>query len=104
MEFNKKLSKGGSITLPSALRREYGLAGGEKFKIFVDTEDGSILLQRIQGQCMFCGSDKRMIVFYGRFICSACVELMGSDVADRQLVHAFVGESAQEEADTDEGS
>lgn len=96
-EFNKKISKGGSITLPAALRRDYGLSGGEKFKIFVDGEDGSILLQRTHGQCMFCDSDKELIVFHGRFVCAQCVELMDNDVADRRLAHAFVGQSPQEE-------
>lgn len=96
-EFNKKISKGGSITLPAALRRDYGLSGGEKFRIQVIGEDGAILLERIQGECMFCKSDKEMIVFEGRFICSACVEAMADDVADRRLAHAFVGQVAAQE-------
>lgn len=82
MNFNKKLNKSGSVTLPSALRREYGLDEGEKFRISVDDKDGSIRLQRIQGQCMFCGSDDRLIIFIGRNVCSVCVADMQDQVKE----------------------
>jgi len=83
--FNKKISKGGSVTLPAALRREYGLTEGERFKITVDNEDGTILLQRTQGQCMFCGSEKELITYHGRFVCAYCVENMESEVAGQEM-------------------
>lgn len=82
MKFNKKLSKSGSITLPSALRREYGLLDGEKFSISVNNETGAILLERIQGECMFCGSEDSLIVFEGRSICAECVQAMSHSVAE----------------------
>lgn len=83
--FNKKISKSGAITLPAVLRREYGLVDGEKFKIIVDGEDGTILLQRTQGQCLFCSSDKQLIVYIGRFVCKACVENMDNEVSGRLM-------------------
>lgn len=95
MNFSKKLSKHGSITFPAALRREYGLSDGEKFSIHVDGEDGTILLQRTQGNCMFCRSDKELIVFRGRFICSCCVQGMDAEVSDRRVANAFEGAEAK---------
>ncbi|KFN07238.1 MULTISPECIES: AbrB/MazE/SpoVT family DNA-binding domain-containing protein [Paenibacillus] len=94
-EFNKKISKGGSVTLPAALRREYGLAGGERFKIIVDSEDGSILLQRTEGSCLFCQSDKELVVYYGRFVCATCAENMVAQVFDARLAGALQGGAAE---------
>ncbi|MDU5947304.1 MAG: AbrB/MazE/SpoVT family DNA-binding domain-containing protein [Paenibacillus macerans] len=90
-DFNKKIGKNGSITLPAALRREYGLADGERFKIIVDGEDGTILLQRTEGSCLFCGSDKELIVFHGRFVCASCAENMDAQASDARLAGALQG-------------
>lgn len=79
-DFNKKISKTGSVTIPAALRREYGLTNGDRFKIAVDEKDGTIILQRTQGSCLFCGADQRLIVFGGRFVCDGCVEKMSAAV------------------------
>lgn len=76
MNFDKKMNRNGGITLPSALRRAYGLAAGEKFQISVN-QDGSILLKRTEGQCLFCGTDKQLITFRGRFVCAQCIHAMG---------------------------
>lgn len=96
-EFQKKISKSGSITLPSALRREYGLAEGERFKIVVDSEDGTILLQRTNGQCMFCRSENKLIVYMGRFVCSECVGNMDAQASDAAMAGALLGDGGDAE-------
>ncbi|MFD3260858.1 AbrB/MazE/SpoVT family DNA-binding domain-containing protein [Paenibacillus lentus] len=75
MKFNKSLNRSGGITLPSALRRAYGLSAGEKFSVSVDGE-GSIVLKRIEGNCLFCGADKHLIRHRGRFVCVQCIRDM----------------------------
>jgi len=77
--FNKKISKSGSITLPSALRREYGLTDGERFSITVDNYDGSIVLRRSEASCIFCEDDtaENLIIFKGRPICADCAGRIG---------------------------
>ncbi|BFH11380.1 AbrB/MazE/SpoVT family DNA-binding domain-containing protein [Paenibacillus melissococcoides] len=89
--YNKKLSKSGSVTLPAVIRREYGLSGGEKFNIIVDSEDGTILLQRTQGSCLFCRSDKELVVYSGRFVCSQCIQNLEANVTERRAANAFEG-------------
>ncbi|MDU5141082.1 MAG: AbrB/MazE/SpoVT family DNA-binding domain-containing protein [Paenibacillus dendritiformis] len=91
MKFNKRLSRGGGITLPAAIRRQYGLEAGEKFGITVNDEDGTIMLQRSQGQCLFCQNDKKLIVFHGRFVCAECVQHMDADVSEREFSNSFEG-------------
>lgn len=73
MQFNKKISKSGAVTLPAALRREFGIDQGEKFNIGVDAE-GSITLKRTQGSCIFCKSENDLITHSSRFVCKSCVE------------------------------
>lgn len=76
--FNKKLNRAGSITIPAALRRELGIIPGERFRVTVQDEDGSIILKRLQGECLFCGSDKNLIVHLGRYVCAGCLESMNT--------------------------
>ncbi len=90
-DFNKKISKSGSITLPAALRREYGLADGERFKITIDGEDGTIMLQRTAGSCLFCGSGNELVVFNGRYVCASCIESMDGQVSDARMAGALKG-------------
>lgn len=75
MEYNKKINKAGSVTLPAAMRRELGISHGERFKIFAKN-DGIIELKRIQGECIFCKSDHNLIVHAGRYVCGNCLQKM----------------------------
>lgn len=80
MQFNKKMSKAGAITLPSALRREIGIEAGEKFAIQLQ-ENGDVLLKRSQGSCIFCKSEMDLAAHKGRFVCRPCsTEIGGQDV------------------------
>ena len=69
----KKISKSGSITIPSHIRREFGIEHGEKVKI--DTNDaGDLILKRIVGSCIMCGGNEKLVQVDGKYICKACVE------------------------------
>ncbi|MED4377954.1 AbrB/MazE/SpoVT family DNA-binding domain-containing protein [Schinkia azotoformans] len=78
MRFNKKMSKGGSITIPAALRRELGIGPGEKFSIGVN-ENGSLTLARTQGSCIFCKAEDNLVTYHGRFVCRSCTEKLHSE-------------------------
>ncbi|AVM69031.1 AbrB family transcriptional regulator [Lachnospiraceae bacterium oral taxon 500] len=69
----KKISKTGSITIPGHLRRELGLTAGEKVKIEKD-EAGNFFIQRIEGSCIFCGTNEDLTKVRGKFICAGCAE------------------------------
>ena len=78
MQFNKKMSKAGAITLPSAMRRAAGMEAGEKFSVNLQ-EDGSVLLKRTQGNCIFCQSEDKLLSYKGRFICDPCSKQIGGE-------------------------
>lgn len=69
----KKVSKSGSITIPSHLRRQLGLIAGEKVKIEQDAE-GNFFVKRIEGSCIFCGINEKLAKVKGKFICVNCIE------------------------------
>lgn len=71
----KKVSKAGSITVPSYLRRELGLQPGEKIKIEPDQE-GNITLKRIEGSCICCKTSDHLMKVQGLYICKDCAELV----------------------------
>lgn len=74
MENNKKISKSGGITLPSSIRRAYGLNPGESLAVSIDEKGGNIILHRNNGLCIFCGADHPVILYKGRYICKDCAQ------------------------------
>ncbi|KYG90358.1 AbrB family transcriptional regulator [[Bacillus] sp. KCTC 13219] len=75
MQFNKKMSKAGSITLPAALRRAIGVEAGEKFSVNLQG-DGSVLLKRTQGNCLLCNAEEELITHNGRLVCKSCIDTL----------------------------
>lgn len=69
----RKISKSGSITIPSNLRMQLGIQGKEKIDICVK-DDGSILVRRIEGKCIFCGNVGNVEAYKGKFVCDRCKE------------------------------
>ncbi len=79
MQFNKKISKAGGVTLPSALRRAVGIEAGEKFSVQLQ-EDGSVLLKRTQGSCIFCKAEAALVSHNGRLVCQPCANDLSAKV------------------------
>lgn len=69
----KKISKSGSITIPSHIRRELGIENGEKVKIDVE-DSGKITLTRIIGSCIICGGNENLVNVDDKHICKNCID------------------------------
>lgn len=78
----KKISKSGSITIPSHLRREMGLVAGEKIKIEQDAE-GNFTVKRIEGSCICCKTNENLMKIQGLYICDNCAEIVRKSYAER---------------------
>ena len=76
----KKISKSGSITIPSHIRREFGIESGEKVKIDTNT-NGDLILKRIVGSCVLCGSNENLVKVDDKYICKACIEKINKEQA-----------------------
>lgn len=69
----KKISKSGSITIPSHIRREFGIEHGEKVKIDTN-KDGDLILKRVVGSCIMCGENEKLIKVNDKYICKSCID------------------------------
>ncbi|MGL5438812.1 MAG: AbrB/MazE/SpoVT family DNA-binding domain-containing protein [Filifactoraceae bacterium] len=79
----RKISKSGTITVPSNLRRQLGIEAREKIELSV-TDDGKIIVERTIGHCIFCGSDQELSKMKKHYICKECLsevyKLRGGDM------------------------
>lgn len=80
VEYQKKISKSGGVTLPSALRRNLALEAGEHMCVHVN-DKGEIVLARINGTCVVCGGHEELAKVKGRFVCQGCVD----EIVERNL-------------------
>jgi len=81
MKQTKRISKGGGITLPASLRRDYGIAPGERVEI-APQPNGDILIRRTEGACMFTGEERDLINYKGRLISAGAVSDMLAEFDD----------------------
>ena len=69
----KKISKSGSITIPSHIRREFGIEHGEKVKIDINS-NGDIIFKRVVGSCIMCGGNENLVKVDDKYICKSCID------------------------------
>lgn len=67
----KKIGKGGQLTIPAHIRRELGIQNGEKFAI--RSENGRLVLERLTGSCMICGGSDELVAIGGKYLCRSCI-------------------------------
>lgn len=70
----RKLDNVGRITLPFELRRMLNIKYQDEMEIF--TELDSVILEKRQPMCLFCGNKKEVKHFNGKYICKECINLM----------------------------
>lgn len=78
----KKIGKGGQLTIPVHIRRELGLQDGEKVALMM--QDGNILLERITGSCILCGGHEDLINMGGKYLCRQCIQ-KAADKAEQEV-------------------
>lgn len=74
----KVISKGGSLTIPSDIRREHNaFLGGEAVDMTV--EDGKLIIAPHTPRCLFCSGVEDVKKYAGRQICKPCREAIAND-------------------------
>lgn len=75
----KVLSKGGGLTIPADIRREYNaFLGGEAVDLTI--EDGKLIIAPHTPKCMLCESSDEVVKYKGRYVCKACVSQLAKEV------------------------
>ena len=67
----RKVDELGRIVLPIELRRTLDIAERDALEIYVD--GASIILQKYEPACVFCGNAKDVTVFKGKNVCAECI-------------------------------
>jgi len=70
----KKINKGGGITLPIEIRRDYGFNAGQGVDISIQGDE--LVIRKYVPRCLICGNDKEVVKYVDRHICKVCIKKM----------------------------
>ncbi len=68
----RKVDELGRIVLPIELRRKMGIAEKDSLEIYV--EGDTIILQKYEPACIFCGNAKNVITYKDKNVCTNCAK------------------------------
>lgn len=89
LEYIRKLTKSGGVTIPAPLRRLLGWEGKDTVSVEYNFELGEITIKRVKGKCPITGDTENLINFNGVYISDKIVSLiqkLGADVYDYSLL------------------
>lgn len=67
----RKVDDLGRVVIPRELRRTYDINIKDPLEIYVDGDN--IILKKYEPECIFCGEASDVVGFYGKNICSTCM-------------------------------
>ena len=68
----RKVDDLGRIVLPVELRRTLDISERDELEIYLESD--RIVLQKYESTCLFCGSDRGLVSYKGKNICSECAK------------------------------
>ena len=76
----RRVDELGRIVLPIELRRTLDIAEKDFLEIYTDGE--SIVLQKYQSSCVFCGAKENISEFRGKSVCLDCLNALRAQAAE----------------------
>lgn len=70
----RKVDELGRIVLPIELRRTLDIAEKDCLEIYMDGP--SVVLKKYQPTCIFCDTEKDIVLFHGKNVCPKCIKSM----------------------------
>ena len=68
----RKVDELGRIVIPIELRNKLGIAEKDPLEIYV--EGNSIILNKFEITCVFCGSTKKLVEYTDKLVCTKCIK------------------------------
>lgn len=68
----RRVDELGRIVIPIELRNKLKIAEKDPIEIFVD--GSSIVLKKYEETCVFCGSNKNVVEYKEKLICTKCAQ------------------------------
>lgn len=72
----RKVDELGRIVLPAEMRRMLDIAERDSLEIYVDGT--SVVLQKYEPTCVFCGSAQDILSYREKYVCLHCVRYLQS--------------------------
>ncbi len=77
----RRVDELGRIVIPKEMRRSLGI--DQKDPIEISVEGSSIVLQKYENRCVFCGALKPAIKHNGKLMCSKCLKEINKNLNDK---------------------
>ena len=71
----RRLDELGRVVIPIELRNQFGIVEKDPIEIFV--EGSSIVLKKLESNCIFCGNSSDLINFHDKLVCKNCIKKLG---------------------------
>ena len=66
----RKIDELGRVVIPIEIRNKFNINEKDEVEIYVDGT--SIVLKKIEPNCIFCGSKKNLVDYKDKLICEKC--------------------------------
>lgn len=70
----RRVDELGRVVIPKEIRKKLDICEKDPIEIYIDGH--SIVLKKVETNCIFCGADKDLSEFKDKPICSKCLEEM----------------------------
>ena len=70
----RKVDELGRVVIPIEIRRLLDIEPKDELEFLL--EDDMLSLRRYEQTCMFCGSNRDMVTYMGKSICTECIKKM----------------------------
>lgn len=70
LSFIRRVDNLGRIVIPVELRRALELEDGQEVELTLHAE--TLVLQKFEPGCLFCGALEELVVYEGKNICASC--------------------------------
>lgn len=68
----RRVDELGRVVIPKEIRKKLEISEKDPIEIYV--EGRSIILKKIEDNCIFCESNKNLITYKEKLICKKCLE------------------------------
>lgn len=68
----RRVDELGRVVIPKEIRKKLEICEKDPIEIYIDGH--SIVLKKVETNCIFCGADKNLIEFQDKSICSKCLQ------------------------------
>ena len=67
----RRVDELGRVVIPKEIRKKLEISEKDPIEIYV--EGRSIILKKIENNCIFCGNNKNLVTYKDKLICPKCL-------------------------------